>query len=145
MKKFYLLIITFLLISCSFNQTFSNRESDKEDAEKISKKFYWELRYGTNHDKIYKLFSDKFFEVTNRETLDKMITVSENEIGPITECNLVKWETLVVKGSNSKSEYVLTYDIKRSNGKTEETFSMHEENGTIKIVGYRINQDMLNK
>ncbi|EJL73880.1 hypothetical protein [Chryseobacterium populi] len=145
MKKIYLLIISFLLISCSFNQTFSNRESDKNDAEKISKKFYWELRYGANYDKIYSLFSNKFFEVTPKETLDKMNTISQNEIGPIIEYNLVKWETFVAKGTNPRSEYVLIYDVKREMGKTQETFSMRKENGIIKIVGYRINQDLLNK
>ncbi|MDH6250865.1 hypothetical protein M2347_000592 [Chryseobacterium sp. H1D6B] len=145
MKNFYMLIISFLLISCSFNQTFSNRESDKKDAEEISKKFYWELKYGSNQDKIYELFSNKFFEVTSKEKLDQMNTVSQNEIGPIQEYNLIKWETLVVKGSNARSQYLLIYDVKRTNGKTEETFSMNKENGEIKIIGYRINQNLLDK
>ncbi|MET3538507.1 hypothetical protein [Chryseobacterium limigenitum] len=145
MKKIYLLIISFLLISCSFNQTFSNRESDKNDADQIAKKFYWQLKYGGNQDKMYELFSDKFFEVTNRDKLNELNTVSQNKIGKIQEYNLVKWETLVVKGSNARSEYVLTYDVKRDMGKTEETFSMQKENGDIKIVGYRINQDLLDQ
>ncbi|MGG5211020.1 hypothetical protein ACQWU4_19030 [Chryseobacterium sp. MIQD13] len=146
MKKFCIILISFLLISCSFNQTFSNREEDKKEAEKISQKFFWELKYGGNLDTIYNLFSDKFFEVTNKEKLLQIINVSQNDIGRVEEYNLVKWETLIIKGSNSKSEYLLIYDVKRGSGKTEETFSMEKDkNGDIKIVGYRVNQDLLNK
>ncbi|WP_435523148.1 hypothetical protein [Chryseobacterium indoltheticum] len=57
---------------------------------------------GTNKDKIYELFSDKFFEVTNKDQLDKLISDSQQEYGIIKENNLEHWETLVVKGSNSK-------------------------------------------
>ncbi|AZA63559.1 hypothetical protein EG345_01715 [Chryseobacterium carnipullorum] len=59
---------------------------------------------------------------------------------------MVKWETLIIKGSNAKSEYLLVYNVKRGMAKTEETFSMEKDkNGDIKIVGYRVNQDLLNK
>lgn len=145
MKYIYLFLISFLLISCSFNQTFSNRESDKKEAEKIPQKFYWEFRYGSNYDKIYDLFSEKFFEVTSKEKLNEINTVTQNEFGTIEDYNLVKWETFVMTGTNPRSEYVLTYDVKRSIGKTQETFSMRKENGTIKIVGYRVNHDLLDK
>jgi len=146
MKHLYLILISFLLISCSFNQTFSNREEDKKDAEEISQKFFWELKYGGNMDTIYSLFGDKFFEVTDKDKLLQIINTSQNDIGRVEEYNLVKWETLIVKGSNSKSEYVLVYDVKRGTAKTEETFSMQKDkNGDIKIVGYRVNQDLLNK
>jgi len=139
MKKILLFVTLTLLVSCSFNQTFSNRESDRDDAEKISKKFYWELLQGTNKDKIYELFSDKFFEVTNKDQLDKLISDSQQEYGVIKENNLEHWETLVVKGSNSKSEYLLTYNVTRESGTTKETFSMLKEDENIKIVGYHIN------
>ncbi|WP_426479868.1 hypothetical protein ACP3T3_10805 [Chryseobacterium sp. CBSDS_008] len=52
MKNIYLLLLSFLLISCSFNQFYKDRESDKTDGEKIPIKFYWELRYGKNPDDI---------------------------------------------------------------------------------------------
>jgi len=139
MKKILLFVTLTLLVSCSFNQTFSNRESDRDDAEKISKKFYWELLQGTNKNKIYELFSDKFFEVTNKDQLDKLISNSQQEYGVIKEYNLEHWETLVVKGSNSKSEYLLTYNVTRETGTTKETFSMLKEDEHIKIVGYHIN------
>ncbi|WP_312993250.1 hypothetical protein [Chryseobacterium flavum] len=52
-------------------------------------------RYGNNQDDIYKLFGEKFFEVTDKEKLVKLINVV-NEIGPVEEYNLAKWETIVV-------------------------------------------------
>jgi hypothetical protein len=144
-KKIYFLIISLLLISCSFNEFYKDRESDKKDGEKVSQKFYWELRHGANQDDIYKLFGEKFFAVTDKEKLVELLNIT-NKIGPIQEYNLSKWETLVVKGSNAKSEYLLTYDVKRGVETTHETFTMEKDkNGDIKIVGYRVNQELLNK
>lgn len=146
MKRLYFILISFLLISCSFNQTFSNREEDKKAAEEISKKFFWELKYGGNLDTIYNLFGNKFFEVTDKEKLLQIINTTQNDIGRVEEYNLVKWETLIVKGSNAKSVYLLVYDVKRGTSKTQETFSMEKDkNGDIKIVGYKVNHDLLNK
>jgi hypothetical protein len=142
MKKFLLFVTLTLLVSCSFNQTFSNRESDRAEAAEISKKFYWELSYGGNQDDLYNLFGEQFFEVTSRDKLNQMNLVSQNEIGQVQDYTLVKWETFVVKGSNPKSEYVLTYDVKREKGKTQEIFSMNKNDGEIKIVGYHINKGL---
>ncbi|MCY0968709.1 hypothetical protein [Chryseobacterium wangxinyae] len=137
MKKILLFVILTLLVSCSFNKTFSNRESDRDEAEKISKKFYWELSYGGNQDDLYNLFGEQFFEVTTKDKLNQMNLVSQNEIGQVQDYTLVKWETLVIKGSNP--------DVKRERGKTQETFSLNKKEGEIKIVGYHINQDLLDK
>lgn len=70
---------------------------------------------------------------------------AQHESGTIKEYNLGNWETLVVKGSNAKSEYLLTYDVTRELRKTKETFSMRMENGVIKIVGYNINHILTDK
>lgn len=144
-KLLFLFAISLLLISCNFNQIYTDRESDKADGEKISQKFYWEIRYGGNQDDIYKLFGEKFFSVTSKEKLTELLNIT-SQIGPIQEYNLSKWQTLVVKGSNPKSEYVSTYEVKRGTEKTQETFTMEKDkNGNIKIVGYYVNQDLLNK
>jgi hypothetical protein len=92
------------------------------------------------------LFDEKFFAVTDQEKLLELINVTQNKIGPVQEYNLVKWETMVVKGSNARSEYLLTYDVKRGSENTKETFTMEKnKDGDIKIVGYRVNQNLLNK
>lgn len=147
MKSKLLLLFTafFLLVSCNFNQIYKNRESDKADGEKITQKFYWEFKHGGNQEDIYKLFGEKFFSVTNKEKLVELLNIT-GQIGPVQEYNLSKWQTLVVKGSNPKSEYLFTYDVKRGTEKTQETFTMEKDkNGIIKIVGYHVNQDLLNK
>lgn len=145
MKNIYLLLFSFFLMSCSFNQSYKDRESDKIDGEKIPIKFYWELRYGKNPDDIYKLFGDKFFEVTDKEKLVKLMN-AVNEIGPVEEYNLAKWETMIVKGSNARSQYFFMYNVKRGTKKTEESFTLEKnKEGDIKIVGYRVNQDLLNE
>lgn len=101
-------------------------------------------RYGNNQDDIYKLFGEKFFEVTDKEKLVKLINVV-NEIGPVEEYNLAKWETMVVKGSNARSQYFFKYNVKRGT-KTEESFTLEKnKEGDIKIVGYHVNQDLLNE
>lgn len=69
-----------------------------------------------------------------------------NAIGPVEEYNLAKWETMVVKGSNARSQYFFMYNVKRGTKKTEESFTLEKnKEGDIKIVGYRVNQDMLNE
>lgn len=145
MKKFYFLFISFILISCSFNEFYKDRESDKKDGEKIPQKFYWELRYGGNKEDIYKLFGEKFFTVTDKGKLDELLEVT-NKIGPIQEYNLVKWETMIVKGTNARSQYFYVYDVKRGSEKTEESFTLEKDkDGNIQIVGYRVNQNFSNK
>lgn len=142
MKKIYFLLIALLLISCNFNQIYKDRESDKKDGEKIPQKFYWELKYGANQDNIYKLFGKKFFTVTSKEKLTELINMTQNKIGPVQEYNLVKSETMIVKGSNARSEYIFIYNVKRGTENTEEIFTMEKnEDGDIKIVGYRVNQN----
>jgi hypothetical protein len=47
-------------------------------------------------------------------------------------------ETLVIKGTNPKSEYVLVYNVKRDIKNTQEKFTLHKEGDSIKIVGYDI-------
>jgi len=145
-SKIIYLLFSFLLISCNFNQFYKDRESDKEDGEKIPQKFYWELRYGANQDTIYKLFDEKFFAVTDQEKLLELINTTQNNIGPVQEYNLVKWETLVVKGSNARSQYFFMYNVKRGTETTEESFNLEKDkDGNIKIVGYRVNQTFSNK
>ena len=145
MKYSYLFFIILTLISCNYNSTYSNRESDKNEAEKIPKKFYWEIQYGNSEEETFKLFSEKFFEVTDKNKLREIIALSNSQFGAIKEYNLGNWETFVVKGSNPKSEYVLIYDVIRENTKTQEKFSMVKENGVIKIVGYNVNQNLLDQ
>lgn len=128
------------LISCNFNEIKKNKEEDKNEAEKVTKLFFSEVKEN-NKENIYKLFSNKFFEVTNKQELDKIIETANTETGSIKNYTLLGWETTILKGTNPKADYLLTYYVKRRNLNTLETFSMQKENNEIKIIGYNIKID----
>ncbi len=147
MKKnaiiFSIIFSIILLAGCSFNSTKENREEDKNEAEKVTKLFY-ALVQKNDKDEAYKLFSDKFFKVTDKNKLDQMIEWTKKEGGNFTNYQLSSWNTLIVKGTDSKSEYSLIYEVKRPLINTEEIFSLEKEKDKIKIVGYKINLDIPN-
>lgn len=145
MKYICLFSIVLTLVSCNFNKTYSNRQSDIEEAKKISDKYYWEVKYGSNEDEIFKLFSDAFFEATDKDKLREIIHVTNTKIGKIEGQDLIKAESFIVEGSNPKSEYVIFYNVTRTDGKTQEKISMRKEDGIVKIIGYNINQDLLDQ
>ena len=73
-----------------------------------------------------------------------MIEWTKKEGGNFTNYQLSSWNTLIVKGTDSKSEYSLIYEVKRPLINTEEIFSLEKEKDKIKIVGYKINLDIPN-
>ncbi|KQR91912.1 hypothetical protein ASG01_12975 [Chryseobacterium sp. Leaf180] len=139
MKKIYsLLFLLLLLNACSFNQSFVNREADKDEAKNVSDKYYW--KWFTEVTKtIFTIFSVKSFLSDRQRRTGYIINKVQQEKGVIKGYELASWETLVVKGTNPKNEYVLKYDVQRELGVTHETVSMTKENVEIKIVGYNIN------
>ena len=138
MKKIFTLFVIYILMSCSFNETFRNRESDKKEAEIITAKFYKNM-INNHENEAIKSFGEKFFEVMNQDQLDEMLTAIKTEDGNIIGFNLIKWDTYVVTGTNSKTEYVFIYDVKREKISTFEKITMIKEDGNIKIVGYHVN------
>lgn len=137
MKSLAGISILCLLYSCSFNSTASNREEDKNEAEKLTTKFYESLLVD-DYSSVKGMFSDKFFAVTNEDQLNKLFNDSQTFNGKIVNYNLQNWETFVVKGTDAKSEYLFTYKIEREENPTVETISMLKEDGVIKIVGSNI-------
>jgi len=139
MKKYILILITLLFISCNFNKTYRNREEDKQDAEKITEKFYSLLKKD-NREEAFKLFGDKFFKITNKEQLNKMLNDIKTSCGDqILHTQLATWETLVSKGTSPQSEYVLIYKVNRNIKNTQEKITLQKNNDSIKIVGYDVN------
>src|SRR5882724_7812830 len=97
-----ILISLMLLFSCNFNATYTNREEDKSDAQKITNVFYNLLR-NQKYNETYKLFSQKFFDVTDTSKLNEMYQMTFKKLGPIDNINLDHWQTQVIKGTNSSS------------------------------------------
>jgi len=137
-------ILTIVFAGCNFNTTSTNNEYDRKDAEKITNKFYHYLDMN-DFKKAETLFSEKFFEVTDRDQLQKIFEKTVEDCGTLTNFELQDWNTLVVKGSNPKSEYVLLYKVSRKKKDTMERVSMMKENDSIKIVGYHLTYSMLDE
>lgn len=132
--------ISHICSSCHFNSTFINREEDENEAEKITNRFYHLIK--TNeYSKTYPLFSNAFFTVTDTVKLNNMFLTTYEKLGPIEALTVSKWETRVIQGTDSKSEYVLQYFVKRKNFDSKETITLTKENEQIKILGYKVNSD----
>jgi len=141
MKKYLVFLVTLLLVM-GCNYTHQNREQDKQEAEKITNDFYNKV-INDNGKETESLFSDNFFEATDKSKFNLIFSQSNNDYGKILNHTLVKAETFVVEGNNPQGEYLLVYNVEREKMKTQEFFTMREEKGKIKIVGYRINTDPL--
>ncbi|WP_128572548.1 hypothetical protein [Chryseobacterium sp. P1-3] len=141
MKKYILILISFLFIGCSYDKIYENRESDRQEAQKITNKFYSLIKQN-NREEAFKLFNQ---ETTSKEKFNLVLDKIESENGQIQNDSLINWETHIIKGTNSKSDYLLVYEVNRSITNTQEAFVMQKINGTIKIEKYKINFDMLTK
>jgi hypothetical protein len=142
MKNLYFLLFLSFMLSCNFNTTSSNSESDKREGEEITHKLYYYLET-TDFKKAEHLFSEKFFEVTDREKLQKIFSQTQDQLGNIQNFSLLEWNTFVVKGSNPKSEYLFLYQVEREKKPSVEKIGMIKENDSIKIVSYHIQFDFL--
>lgn len=140
MKNYFLILLSFLLISCNFNTVHENREEDKKDAEKTVQTFY-NLLEKENKDALFKLMSKEFTGSTPKEKFDKIIDATLKDCGKVINDSLVQWQTLTVEGTNPKSEYILVYKVKRSIKNTNERFIMKKEGDLIKVLRYNINFD----
>lgn len=142
-KKFLLLPILFMITmtACHFNSQYLNREEDKKEAEKITNELY-QLLKEKNYDATTKLFSKKFFEVTDKEKLFKIFGMTIEKLGKLKVIEIEKWETRRVEGSNPLAEYAFVYKNTYSNFPARETIKLiREEDGKIRIIAYNINSD----
>ncbi|MGE8434817.1 hypothetical protein [Chryseobacterium joostei] len=56
----------------------------------------------------------------------------------ILDTQLTIWETFVSVGTQPKSQYVLSYKVKRNIQNTQEKITLEKNNDSIKIVGYDV-------
>lgn len=141
----FLMLVAILLIStlssCQFNRTFTNREEDKKEAEQVTSKFY-ELLKSKKYEETTALFSEKFFEVSDKEKLFQIYKITEEKLGALQEVAIGDWQTKVVIGTNPSSTYVLVYKNKYEKFESKETIRLTKEtDGKIRILGYTINSD----
>lgn len=131
MKKYILIFLTLFLINCG------SKEQDIKVAEKITQKFYTLLKEN-NREEIFKLCGDELFKVASKEQVNQMFDTSFSQFGNIKNDSLIYQQTNIIKGARSKNEYILIYNVTRDIKNTQEKFTLHKDNDSIKIVGYFI-------
>lgn len=144
MKKLLFLLFSFLLVCCNFNKTYENRESDKEDAKKVTDRFYY-LIQENNKQEAFNLFSNRFFEKFGKDKINQILDDTDSEFGKVKNYELVDSWTQIIKGTNPISKYELSYLVTRDSTQTKEHFKMQKENDTIKIIAYRLDFDVVPK
>jgi len=144
MKKaflFSIIISVLMLTGCNFNATNINDVSDKKEGEKVIEEFY---SYMKNKQFISaeKLFSEGFFAVTSKVTLQDIFQKTNKNLGDYEGKKLLEWNTRKVVGTSSKIEYFFVYEVKYKKFKAKETVVMFKEkDGVIRIISYNVTSD----
>jgi len=140
MKKIIFYGISMLfLVGCNVNTVHPNEISDKEDAEKIAEQLFSSLEQN-NFLEAQDLFSDRFFEVTPRDSLNSIFERVKT-LGKFKHRTLADWNTFRITGSNPKAEYTLNYVTEYSLFPAQEIIKMEREDSLIKIISYHVYSD----
>ncbi|KAB1230979.1 hypothetical protein [Chryseobacterium viscerum] len=144
MKKSILILFSFLFVGCSYDKIYENRETDRQDAEKIINKFYYSIQQN-EREETFKLFSGRFFKEVDKERFEQILDKTKRDFGKVKDFQITNSWTQVIKGSNTQSRYELSYIVTRDSTQTKEYFKMQKENDSIKIINYRLDFDMVPK
>jgi hypothetical protein len=131
MKKYLIISFSLILINCSSKQEYL------KEAKKTTQKFYSLLKEN-NREEIFKLCGDELFKVASKEQVNQMFDTSFSQFGNIKNDSLIYQQTNIIKGAHSINEYILIYNVKRDIKNTQEKFTLHKEDDSIKVVGYYI-------
>lgn len=147
MKKYFLYVIwiVFLISACKFNTQRTNNYSDKNEGERIVGTYFGNIlleRQELNKN----LFSEDFFDEINYTTFLNNQRYLDNKLGKVLGKELKSWETSVLWGTNSKSEYLFVYKVEREKYDSFETFYLiKDDNDSIKIRNYKLESEGLLK
>lgn len=139
---FFVITICLFVSSCRFNSSYNNRESDKQDGEKVIVEFY-ELLKNKDYKQTYTFFDKRFFEVTDTQKLNEIYDISFEKLGDVESYDIEKWETQAIVGTDPKTNYVFLLNVRRSDFASKETITLLKEKGEIKIISYHVNSDGL--
>lgn len=132
---YLLILVTFLLPSCTTSIKRTNHQSDIKAAKAVCDSFLVDLQ----NDK-YKAFN--YFAGVRQSDFFKVIFKSDSLFGNIVSYNYINGESLVEnKNGVSFSSYEIKYELKRSVKTITQTFYLESISGKIKIVGSRENFD----
>ncbi|MBO9693588.1 hypothetical protein [Chryseobacterium sp.] len=145
MKKYIVILITFVLVSCSYNKIYEDRESDKQDAQKIINKFYFLIQQNNDKKEVFRLFSKRFFQEVEKERFEQILNKTDSDFGKVKDYELTNSWTQIIEGSNPISKYELSYVVTRDSTQTKEYFRLQKEKDSIKIISYRLDFDIIPK
>ncbi|WP_286920699.1 hypothetical protein [Flavobacterium sp. UBA4197] len=144
MRKLF--VITILLVSvltsCNFSANVKNDNElqDKQDAESVAGLLYL-YTSRKEYKSVLNLMSTDFYKVASKDQFLEFLNAKEKKLGEYKDLTLLDWKTTSLKGTDSKTEYLLTYKVVYSNYTAEEKISMIKENNKVKISGYNVNSE----
>jgi len=137
-------IVLGLLTGCEYTTSYSNRESDKNDAKKICDQFFDALKKN-DYKAIYPLFSDRFFSVSPKDSLNYILNISKTTLGNVITTGVTDWKTKVTRGTTMAGDYSLVYSVHREKYDSKEQFRLEQEiDGGIRIVYYHVSSEGFN-
>lgn len=142
-KQIPVYLIILLSLGCTHSTTYINRDADKDDAVRITEKFY-DLMKQKDYHNIFPLCSmgDRGFTVEHRnQLLTEHFNNIQERLGSIVSVDLISSETKRVEGQRPSGEYIVTFDVTRSiKQSNREVFRLLLEGTEIKIADYNINK-----
>lgn len=88
MKKYIIIPIVYIIVSCSYDKIYENREEDRQDAQKVINKFYYSVQHDNNKKEVFKLFSNRFFQEVGKERFEKILDETDRDFGKINDYQL---------------------------------------------------------
>lgn len=128
------------VLSCTVNTVYSNRDTDKRDAEKVINQFYESLK-GNQYQKAYGFFSEEFYKVTDTPRLDYIFSTTLDQFGKVEDFTIEYLETQAFVGTKPGTTYVIVCNVRRGKFPTQEKIKLKKEKGdVIRIISYYINR-----
>ncbi len=139
MKKILLiLILPILVTSCHFSNKYQNRESDRQNAEKVTAELFDYIK-NSEFEKATELFGDEFYKVTSKGDLMEIFESTQKKLGRLKSTELTNWNTMVSEGAIEQGVYNLSYNGEFENDSAKLKITLiKNENGEIKVAGYNI-------
>jgi hypothetical protein len=139
--KFIALFLGILFLSsCNFsaNVNFKDEKVEKDNAESTATLFYSAVR-DSKIDAALELFRDSIYKKSGeKEKLKLFLIQKEEKLKNFKDYSLKEWKTSRAIGTDSKSQYLLVYNVKYDNCETTETMILVNEKGKVKIWNYNV-------
>lgn len=144
MKKYLILICIYSLTACQYSREYIDDKNLKEEADLQVEKFY-EFTTVKNYSEISKMFSKEFYNVSTVNELYEFLNKVNIKLGDYKDRKLIKWSNVRKTESLDVVSYLMIYKIKYSKYESEEKFILKKIGNVIKIIGYDVKSDNLNK